>query len=164
MHANPRRNQAKSTISIESAKMTNFESLPLELVLPIVKEAIIRPWDSQYDKKQLFALLTISPPFKFSALTLLHEEISLAFEEPATNFLATRHERYVVESIAIQQNAYSAHLGQEVLTLETALKIIRVCKNLEGLTLRTREFYVGLINEPNLKSESQISSFISSQV
>lgn len=128
--------------------MANFESLPLELVLPIVKTAAKQYW--QYDNTRLLALSTISPSFKFSALTLLYAKISFASEEKACGFSAAKDERYVVKSIAFRRESYS---WKAPLTPETAFEVVRVCKHPEELDLGDRGFY-GLIHAPNLKSWS----------
>ena len=63
--------------------MATFESLPLELVLPIVREAVGDLWSSAYDTPRLLVLSRVSPQFDFCAKTLLHEKISFGTEEKA---------------------------------------------------------------------------------
>lgn len=139
--------------------MTNFESLPLELVMPIVKASGIHHFLSKYFSHRLLALATISPPFHFCATTLLYEDIAFNSEQKAQDFLATRDERYVVKSIRFLARfnpVKMSRIGPP--DVETAVKVVRICTELEGLRLSTTELYAGLIHEPNLKSQSSIAS------
>lgn len=132
--------------------MANLESLPLELVLPIVKEAAFdRSVD--VDSQRLLALSIISPPFHFCATTLLYATINFGSELKARRFLATRDERYVVKSIRLASTFEFADAPD----VETAAEIIRVCPELEGLELGNLKLYKGLIHEPNLMRQSASS-------
>ena len=132
--------------------MATIESLPLELILPIVKEAVTFPFTSYYDHIQLLALSRVSSPFDFCAKTLLHEEIIFATKEKAQLWLDSRRSRYIVKSLVFR--GVSNYSRSDPLSFATALQIIRAYSlELNTIVVTAPAHYADIIHEPNLKSQ-----------
>ena len=128
--------------------MATIESLPLELILPIVKDAVNNPWSSEYNNKALLALSRISPPFRLSAQTLLHEVINFKDDSRAEIWLLHRDRRLVVKQLRLAS----------LRNAETALAVVQACSpELVSLYMAQADLYSHLIHESNL--ESQFSYF-----
>ena len=126
--------------------MATFESLPLELVLPITRQV--------YEGKGAPALLALStiPAFQFSAQTLLNERIFLHTEKGARAWLATRNQEYVVKELVFEEG----YTQEGNIAPATALEMVRACSpQLQRLHLGLDVGYAAIIGEPNIKSWSK---------
>lgn len=107
--------------------MATLESLPLELILPIIRNSYATHNNKRItNPSELRNLAIVSPSFRHAAHTILHEHIEFRSLIQAMKWLETRNRVYEVRILSIYD--YGSRKGKEDrITPAVAIKIVRAC-------------------------------------